>query len=92
MWAKILINKLLPALEFQNSKLNITPDIGIWHETYSVRAGEYESIYLNMPEFGLSRAGRMVDPGRARMTMMQRMGKVEEPDVVEEMRPYMDGL
>ena len=29
---------------------------GIWHETYLVRAGEYEAIYGNMPPFGLGKA------------------------------------
>jgi hypothetical protein len=33
---------------------------GIWHETYLVRAGEYETIYSNMPPFGLGKAGRVV--------------------------------
>jgi Monooxygenase af470-like len=33
---------------------------GIWHETYLVRAGEYEAIYGNMPPYGLGRAGRLV--------------------------------
>ena len=33
---------------------------GIWHETYLVRAGEYEGIYGNMPPFGLGQAGRLV--------------------------------
>lgn len=33
---------------------------GIWHETYLVRAGEYEAIYANMPAFGLGKAGRLV--------------------------------
>ncbi len=33
---------------------------GIWHETYLVRAGEYEGIYGNMPPFGLGKAGRLV--------------------------------
>lgn len=32
---------------------------GIWHETYRVRAGEYEAIYSNMPPFGLGKAGRI---------------------------------
>jgi hypothetical protein len=32
---------------------------GIWHETYRVRAGEYEAIYSNMPPFGLGNAGRI---------------------------------
>jgi hypothetical protein len=33
---------------------------GIWHETYLVRAGEYEAIYANMPPFGLGKAGKIV--------------------------------
>jgi hypothetical protein len=33
---------------------------GIWHETFLVRAGEYEAIYGNMPVRGLGRAGRLV--------------------------------
>jgi hypothetical protein len=32
---------------------------GIWHETYLVRAGEYESIYGNMPPIGLGKAGTL---------------------------------
>ena len=30
--------------------------VGIWHETYLVPAGGYETIYVNMPEFGLGAA------------------------------------
>ena len=33
---------------------------GIWHETFLVRAGEYEAIYGNMPPRGLGKAGRLV--------------------------------
>jgi hypothetical protein len=36
---------------------------GIWHETYLVRAGEYESIYGNMPPFGLGKATELVRLG-----------------------------
>ena len=32
-------------------------DVGIWHETFKVRAGEYESVYGNMPVMGLAAAG-----------------------------------
>jgi hypothetical protein len=36
-------------------------DVGIWHETYLVRAGDYEAIYSGMPRFGLSKvAGHVV--------------------------------
>jgi hypothetical protein len=33
---------------------------GIWHETYLVRAGEYEAIYGNMRPYGLGKAGKLV--------------------------------
>jgi hypothetical protein len=33
---------------------------GIWHETFLVRAGEYEAIYDSVPESGLAAAGRAV--------------------------------
>jgi hypothetical protein len=36
-------------------------DVGIWHETYKVRAGEYECVYSGMPPFGLAKATTSVD-------------------------------
>ncbi len=33
---------------------------GIWHETFLVRAGEFEVIYTNMPTFGLAKASKVV--------------------------------
>jgi hypothetical protein len=36
-------------------------DVGIWHETYRVRAGEYECVYSGMPPFGLAKAGSQID-------------------------------
>jgi hypothetical protein len=38
---------------------------GIWHETFLVRAGEYEAIYGNMPPHGLGKAGRLVPVAEA---------------------------
>ncbi|NBM20974.1 DUF4188 domain-containing protein [Streptomyces sp. GC420] len=34
--------------------------VGFWHETYAVPAGAHEAVYINMPEFGLGRAGGVV--------------------------------
>jgi hypothetical protein len=34
-------------------------DVGIWHETYKVQAGQYEAIYSGMPPWGLARAGTL---------------------------------
>ena len=50
---------------------------GIWHETYLVRAGEYEAIYGNMPPFGLGKAGRLVplsESSRARHRIKATVG------------------
>ncbi len=38
-------------------------DVGIWHETYQVRAGEYETMYSGMPPFGLGNASELVPVG-----------------------------
>lgn len=38
---------------------------GIWHETYLVRAGDYEAIYGNMRPFGLGKASRLVKVGES---------------------------
>jgi Domain of unknown function (DUF4188) len=33
---------------------------GIWHETFLVKAGQYEAVYGNTPARGLGKAGRLV--------------------------------
>jgi hypothetical protein len=47
---------------------------GIWHETFLVRAGEYEAVYGNMPPRGLGRAGRLV-PISASSSARKRLRK-----------------
>lgn len=44
-------------------RVGTDPRTGIWHETYLVRAGEYEAIYGNMPPHGLSKASNAVSIG-----------------------------
>ena len=39
------------------------PRSGIWHETFLVRAGEYEAVYGNMPAHGLAQASELVRIG-----------------------------
>ena len=35
-------------------------DVGIWHETYLVKAGQYEAVYSGMPAHGLGRISELV--------------------------------
>ncbi len=50
----------LPAWSRFNKEIGSNGDVGIWHETYLVRDGGYESVYNNMPRFGLARAGEHI--------------------------------
>ena len=45
----------LPAWRSFNKLIGTNGDVGIWHETYIVQPGAHESIYVNMPEFGLGK-------------------------------------
>ena len=47
--------------EFNASVGRSRGDVGIWHETYKVRAGEYECVYSGMPPFGLAKASTIVE-------------------------------
>ena len=51
---------------------------GIWHETYLVRAGEYEAIYGNMPPHGLGKATKLV-PVADSVTARQRLKAAARP-------------
>jgi hypothetical protein len=50
-------------------------DVGIWHETYLVRAHEYEAIYSGMPRFGLGTTGRLVPASGHKETARGRVRK-----------------
>ena len=64
----------LPAWAEFNRRIGGNGSVGIWHETYSVAPGQYESIYANMPRFGLGVAAEHVpvvgrlENARSRMT------------------------
>lgn len=47
--------------------------VGVWHETYRVAAGQYETVYVNMPAFGLGKAGRLVEASGRRETAAGRI-------------------
>ena len=49
-----------------NRAVRASGDVGIWHETFKVRAGEYEAVYGNMPVFGLATAAGICPPAARR--------------------------
>lgn len=58
-----------------NRAVGTNGDVGIWHETFVVRAGDYETIYGNMPLFGLARAGSRVPVARRGERAQQRLAQ-----------------
>jgi hypothetical protein len=63
----------LPAWQAFNRSVGSNGDVGIWHETYVIQPGAYESIYNNMPRIGLGLAGELVDAAGARQSAHQRV-------------------
>ncbi|WP_090916354.1 MULTISPECIES: DUF4188 domain-containing protein [unclassified Bacillus (in: firmicutes)] len=56
-----------------NLKASKTKTVGIFHETYVIEKGQYESVYVNMPRFGLAKAGESIPVNRKHETARARM-------------------
>jgi hypothetical protein len=69
-----------------NRAVRDSGDVGIWHETFRVRAGEYEAVYGNMPVFGLAAASRSLPVARKAESAAARIGASATDEPVVE--PY----
>jgi hypothetical protein len=79
-------DKDLPHLEpwrAFNRAVRDSGDVGIWHETYRVSAAAYETVYSNMPVFGLAAASRHIPVANKGNTAAARIGisTTDEPAV-----------
>jgi hypothetical protein len=73
----------LPAWKRFNQAVRGSGDVGIWHETYKIRAGEYECVYGNMPRIGLAAAGEHLPVGSTgQQTAARRIGAAEDEPAV----------
>jgi hypothetical protein len=57
-----------------NRSIGSDGSVGIWHETYLVPAAQSESIYVNMPVFGLAAATNHVPVVGRKETARRRLG------------------
>jgi len=60
-------------MSFNQRVRNSKGDVGIWHETYRIKANEYESIYVGMPRFGLGEAGKHLSVTEAKESARNRI-------------------
>ena len=71
---------LLAWKSFNAAVRNSREDVGIWHETYQVRAGEYEALYSGMPSLGLGMAGQLIPPSKRTERARDRIKRGQATD------------
>jgi hypothetical protein len=64
----------LPAWRLFNRRIRDNGSVGIFHETYRLGAGDLETVYANMPAFGLAAVTSAVPVGAGRHTAATRLG------------------
>jgi hypothetical protein len=64
-----------------NKAVRDSGDVGVWHETFRVHAGEYEAIYGNMPVFGLAAATSHVPVAAKGQSAALRIGASRTDEV-----------
>lgn len=53
-------------------------DVGIWHETYVIKPGQYEAVYSGMPRYGLGKVGNLVPASGRKENARERLSTVTE--------------
>jgi hypothetical protein len=64
-----------------NQSVGTDGTVGIYHESYIIESGKYESVYGNMPKFGLAKAGEHVPATGKMETARKRLGGDNVPAV-----------
>jgi len=49
--------------------------VGIYHETYIITQGQYESVYVNMPAYGLGKAAELAPITMEKQTAKKRLSR-----------------
>ena len=65
----------LPRWQWYRKAVERPGHLGIWHETYTVRPGTWESIYVNMPLVGLAAATSPVGTAQRGESSRERRGQ-----------------
>ena len=72
-YARSRDEKHWPAWVAFNKNVGSDGTVGIFHETYTVGGGAHETIYANMPPFGLGKVAGLVPATNSRNAARSRM-------------------
>jgi hypothetical protein len=67
--------KHLSAWENFNKKVGNNDAVGIYHESYQIKKGSYETIYGNMPHYGLGNALKPIPITAERNSAKKRLNQ-----------------
>ncbi|APT44724.1 DUF4188 domain-containing protein [Bacillus safensis] len=67
------MEKHLAAWKEFNQRTRNNDAVGIYHETYQIQAGSYESIYVNMPSYGLGQVKSPISISKGQQTAKDRL-------------------
>ena len=73
--------KHLPVMVWASGMSKTSAHVGFWHESFTVRAGDYQSIYVNCPQILLGKAGRLVPATGRKRTARGRLGTTDGSDL-----------
>jgi hypothetical protein len=73
-------SKHFPAWVKFNRNIGNSGDVGIWHETFLVKDGQYETVYNNVPPSGLGKIGTLIPAVGKYGSAMSRAGRIETGD------------
>lgn len=79
-YARATDRRHLPAWAAFNRAIGSDGSVGIFHETYCVAPGGCETIYANMPRFGLGKVAGVVAAEGSRRTARARLSAGANPD------------
>lgn len=65
--------KHMKAWQDFNRKFKGNDAVAVYHETYEVKAGQYEAVYVNMPKYGLGKALKHIAVGKGRNSANERL-------------------
>ena len=85
-YARSANNMHLPAWRAFNRQIRDNGSVGIWHETYQLGSNTAETVYGNMPIFGLAGATSHVRANTVGETAARRLGIRDTDDAPVE--PY----
>lgn len=75
-------DKHLRAWKNFNRKAGDNDAVGIYHETYEIKQGSYESVYGNMPLYGLAKARKHIAISPERRSARKRLWATDSEKII----------